>query len=195
MKKVQHQGPFTPPQRHITVWIFQKHLSVCSVISLPYRLWVEFAFREWPEALPLIVSICQSIVWMRSAITDLARGQLDLSWFNWIYNMSQTQTSTDCWAMTASLLHIRESFLRCIVTLQAPRTLRGHRRGTLGYTLRRVLLFKYSPVKICIKKWRKTPQPPPRFFPDKTTKGEKRAILCRLLWMPSGFCLYVCCFQ
>lgn len=67
-------------------------------------------FRAWLKALPLIVSICQSIVWMRSPITDMARGQLDFSWFNWIYDMSQIQTSRDCFAVTASLLHIKNSF-------------------------------------------------------------------------------------
>lgn len=67
-------------------------------------------FRGWLKALPLIVSICQSIVWMRSPITDVAPGQLDFSWFNWIYDMSQIQTSRDCFAVTASLLHIKNSF-------------------------------------------------------------------------------------
>lgn len=51
-------------------------------------------FCNWLKALPLIVSICQGIVWMRSPITDVASGQLGFSWFNWIYDMSQIQTSS-----------------------------------------------------------------------------------------------------
>lgn len=81
---------------------------ICIFLNLIARSRV--CFCNWLKALPLIVSICQSIVWMRSPITDLARGQLDFSWFNWIYDMSQIQTSSQCVAVTASLLHIKNSF-------------------------------------------------------------------------------------
>lgn len=97
------------PLRHMTTWIFQTlwwlhcNFSTLSLLS-------GVCFCNWLKALPLIVSICQSIVWMRSPITDLAWGQLDFSWFNWIYDMSQIQTCRDCFAMTASLLHIKNSF-------------------------------------------------------------------------------------
>lgn len=86
-----------------TLWWLHSNFSTLSLFS-------GVCFCNWLKALPLIVSICLSIVWMRSSITDLAWGQLDFSWFNWIYDMSQTQTSRDCFAMTASLLHIKKSF-------------------------------------------------------------------------------------
>lgn len=86
-----------------TLWWLHCNFSTLSLLSV-------VCFCSRLKALPLIVSICQSIVWMRSPITDLAWGQLDFSWFNWIYDMSQIQTSRDCFAMTASLLHIKNSF-------------------------------------------------------------------------------------
>lgn len=108
-KSLAPRGFTKDPWRHTstcssqTLWWLHCDFSTLSLFS-------GVCFCNWLKALPLIVSICQSIVWMRSTITDLARGQLDFSWFNWIYDMSQTQTSRDCIAMTASLLHIKKSF-------------------------------------------------------------------------------------
>lgn len=97
------------PRRHMTTQIFQTLWWLhCNFSTL--SLSTQVCFCNWLKALPLIVSICQCIVWMRSPITDLAWGQLDFSWFNWIYDMTQIQTSRDCFAVTASLLHIKNSF-------------------------------------------------------------------------------------
>lgn len=99
------KNPPAPPNIHATVnhWIYSVNFSSLSHLR-------RVCFCDWLKVLPRIVSICQSIVWMRSAITDLAGGQFDFSWFNWIFDMSQIQTSRDCSAMTVSLLHIKNSF-------------------------------------------------------------------------------------
>lgn len=51
------------------------------------------ALFEWGHPLP---------IWPEARLTSAD--------FNWIYNMTQTQTSRDCSAMTASLFHIKDSF-------------------------------------------------------------------------------------
>lgn len=81
--------------------------SECTVI---YCMLLSQVFATGSRPFLLLFQYVRGIVWMRSSITDLAWGQVDFGWFNWIYNMTQTQTSRDCSAMTASLFHIKDSF-------------------------------------------------------------------------------------